>query len=391
MNHVLADIKEFQQELIAIRRDIHKHPETAFEEHRTSQLIADRLTQWGLEIHRGLAKTGVVGTLVGRSPGITIGLRADLDALNIEEHSLRDHKSIHEGKMHACGHDGHTAMLLGAARYFSLNRDFPGIIHFIFQPAEEGQGGGRVMIEEGLFKLFPCDMVFGMHNMPGIAAGDFAICPGPIMAASDTWTVTFSGSGGHGSMPHLATDATLAGANFITGIQSIISRNVAPSDSAVLSVGYVHGGHYNSANVIPSSVVVRGTARSFLPETRDLLERRMTEISQACAAANGCEVEFEYLRRYPPVINAAVQTELAVSAAGLTVGEGRVNTELKPLTAGEDFSFMIHEVPGAYILIGNGRDDGYAANIHTPEFDFNDSILATGSAYWVNLVKVANC
>ncbi|HDS0960238.1 TPA: amidohydrolase, partial [Pseudomonas putida] len=257
MNHVLADIKEFQQELIAIRRDIHKHPETAFEEHRTSQLVADRLTQWGLEIHRGLAKTGVVGTLVGRSPGITIGLRADLDALNIEEHSLRDHKSIHEGKMHACGHDGHTAMLLGAARYFSLNRDFPGIIHFIFQPAEEGQGGGRVMIEEGLFKLFPCDMVFGMHNMPGIAAGDFAICPGPIMAASDTWTVTFSGSGGHGSMPHLATDATLAGANFITGIQSIISRNVAPSDSAVLSVGYVHGGHYNSANVIPSSVVVR--------------------------------------------------------------------------------------------------------------------------------------
>lgn len=390
MNTVLAEIKEFERELIAIRRDIHKHPETAFEEHRTSQLVADLLTEWGLEVHRGLAQTGVVGTLVGSLPGRTIGLRADLDALDIEECSQCDHKSVHEGKMHACGHDGHTAMLLGAVRYFSLNRDFPGTIHFIFQPAEEGLGGGRVMVEEGLFKRFPCDTVFGMHNMPGIAAGDFAICPGPMMAASDTWTVTFSGSGGHGSMPHLATDATLAGASFITSIQGIVSRNVAPHDSAVLSVGYMHGGHYNSANVIPSSVVVRGTARSFLPETRDLLEKRLAEVAQACATANSCTVEFDYLRRYPSVINAVAETALAVRAATETVGADRVNPELKPLTGSEDFSFMLKEVPGAYILIGNGRDDAYCANVHTPNYDFNDSILSTGSAYWVNLVKTVN-
>lgn len=390
MSTALSEIKEFEQELIAIRRDIHRHPETAFEEHRTAQLVADLLIEWGVEVHRGLAKTGVVGTLKGSLPGRTIGLRADLDALDIEECSKCEHKSIHEGKMHACGHDGHTAMLLGAVRYFSRNRVFPGTIHFIFQPAEEGLGGGRVMVEEGLFKLFPCEMVFGMHNMPGIGSGDFAICPGPMMAASDTWTVNFIGTGGHGSMPQVATDATLAAAGFITTMQSIVSRNVAPLDAAVLSVGYIQGGHYDSANVIPSRVVVRGTARSFLPATQDMLEKRLGQIAQACALAHSCTVEFDYLRRYPSVINTEQETELAVRAAIETVGKDRVNSELRPLSGSEDFSFMLKKVPGAYILIGNGRDGDYCANVHTPQYDFNDSILVTGSAYWVNLVKQVN-
>jgi len=386
---LLSDLKSGEAELIAIRRDIHKHPETAFEENRTSDIVAERLTAWGIPIHRGLAKTGVVGTLKGKRPGQrVIGLRADMDALNLQEKNGFAHCSVNPGKMHACGHDGHTAMLLGAARHLAGNPDFAGIVHFIFQPAEESEGGARVMIEEGLFDKFPCDAVYGMHNMPGLPVGQFAIRPGPLTAASDTWTVTIKGTGGHGAMPDQGTDPTMPAAQFVLATQTIIGCNVPPNDTAVLSVGHIAAGNYNAANVIPATVTIRGTARSYAPATRDLLERRLGELARSLAAAHGCEAEYHYLRRYPPVVNTKEQTEVAVAAAGMTGGAAKVGTACSPNTGGEDFAFMLQKKPGAYIMIGNGGDaNGGCAHVHTPLYDFNDEILTMGTAYWVNLVS----
>jgi amidohydrolase len=391
MTHISAKtLAADAADLTSIRRDIHRHPETAFEEQRTADIVAAKLTAWGIEIDRGLAKTGVVGTLKGKRPGQkTIGLRADMDALHLQEKNEFDHASVHANKMHACGHDGHTTMLLGAAKHLAANPDFAGTVHFIFQPAEEGEGGARVMIEEGLFERFNCDAVYGMHNMPGIPAGTFAIRSGPMLAASDTWTVKFKGTGGHGAMPYRGTDPTMPAAQFIASVQNIIGRNVPPTQAAVLSVGHIAAGTYGSPNVIPSEVLVRGTARSYSPEVRDLLERRLGEIAKSIAEANGCEADYHFLRRYPPLVNAVEQTTLAVEAAARTVGRDKVEPNTPPITGAEDFAFMLQKKPGAYIMIGNGgTEEGGCHHVHSPLYDFNDEILTTGAAYWVNLVQI---
>jgi len=382
------DLLAQRDALVAIRRDIHRHPETAFEENRTADIVAARLTEWGIPVHRGLAKTGVVGTLKGRRPGQrAIGLRADMDALNLQETNAFAHASVHDGKMHACGHDGHTAMLLGAAQHLARHPDFAGILHFIFQPAEEGEAGARVMIEEGLFEKFPCDAVYGMHNMPGIPTGTFAIRSGPMMAASDTWTAVFSGTGGHGAMPYKGTDPVMPAAAFVTATQSVVGRNISPQHAAVVSVGHIAAGSHGSPNVIPAQVTIRGTARSYTPADRDMLERRLGELVQGIAAAHGCSAVFDYLRRYPPLVNAVEQTATAIRAAAATVGAALVDGDAEALTGAEDFAFMLEQKPGAYILLGNGgAEEGGCSYVHTPTYDFNDEILLTGAAYWVNLV-----
>jgi amidohydrolase len=364
-------------ELTAIRRDIHRHPETAFEETRTAQIVADKLTSWGIEIHRGLATTGVVGTLKGKRPGQkTIGLRADMDALHLQEKNDFDYASTVPNKMHACGH-------------LAREPDFAGTVHFIFQPAEEGLGGARVMIEEGLFDKFNCDTVYGMHNMPGIDVGTFAIRTGAMLASSDSWEVTFKGTGGHGAMPDRGTDPTYVAAQFIVAVQGIIGRNVAPSQAAVLSVGHIHAGTPGSPNVIPSEVLIKGTARSFSADVRALLERRLAEVAAGIAKAGGCEAVAKYHRRYPALVNAVEQTSVAVEAAALTVGRDKVNPNATPLAGAEDFAFMLEKKPGAYIMIGNGgTGEGGCQNVHSPLYDFNDEILTTGAAYWVNLVQL---
>ncbi|WP_421995910.1 M20 aminoacylase family protein [Reyranella sp.] len=391
MTRFTADLfADAEAELTAIRRDIHRHPETAFEEVRTADIVAEKLTGWGIEVHRGLATTGVVGTLKGNRPGQkTIGLRADMDALHLQEKNDFAHASVNANKMHACGHDGHTTMLLGAARHLAAAPDFAGTVHFIFQPAEEGLGGARVMIEEGLFDRFNCDTVYGMHNMPGIATGTFAIRAGAMLASSDSWEVTFKGTGGHGAMPDRGTDPTYVAAQFIVAVQGIVGRNVPPSQAAVLSVGHIAAGTPGSPNVIPSEVLVKGTARSFSPSVRDLLERRLAEVAAGLAAAGGCTAESRYHRRYPALINAVEQTSLAVEAAALTVGRDKVDPNTPPISGAEDFAFMLEKKPGAYIMIGNGGpDEGGCHNVHSPLYDFNDRILTTGAAYWVNLVQL---
>jgi amidohydrolase len=377
-------------ELTAIRRDIHRHPETAFEERRTAQIVADKLQSWGIEVHRGLATTGVVGTLKGTRPGQkTIGLRADMDALHLQEKNEFDYASVHANKMHACGHDGHTTMLLGAAKHLAAAPDFAGTVHFIFQPAEEGLGGARVMIEEGLFDKFNCDAVYGMHNMPGFPSGHFAIRAGAMLASSDSWQVTFKGTGGHGAMPDRGTDPTYVAGQFIVAVQGIVGRNVPPSQTAVLSVGHIAGGSAGSPNVIPSEVLVSGTARSFSADVRDLLERRLAEVAAGIAQAGGCTAESKYLRRYPALVNSVEQTSLAVEAAALTVGRENVDPNTPRISGAEDFAFMLEKKPGAYIMIGNGGpDEGGCHNVHSPLYDFNDRILTTGAAYWVNLVQL---
>jgi hippurate hydrolase len=391
-NPIYTAIKNHDAELIAIRRDIHAHPETAFEEVRTAALVAAKLRGWGIETHQGLGKTGVVGTIKGSNPGQrAVALRADMDALTIDEKNTFAHRSSIPGKMHACGHDGHTAMLLGAARYLAENPDFGGTVYLIFQPAEEGLGGAQEMVQQGLFDLFPADAVFGMHNKPGRPVGQFGIRTGPMLAASDTWTVTFHGTGGHGgSAAHLAADPTIPLANFILGLHTIIARNVAAIEPAVLSVGHIHCGAINAPNVIPADVTITGTARSFAPATRDLLERRVGELAASTAAQQGCIADYVFKRRYPPVINTATETQTAIDAAAALVGTGNVDPATAPSMGADDFAFMLENRPGAFISIGNGTPpDGVVHYLHTPYYDFNDDIIALGAAYWVTLVQHA--
>jgi hippurate hydrolase len=391
MSSVTPDLLASQlADLTVIRRDIHRHPETAFEEERTSRIVADKLQSWGIEVHRGLATTGVVGTLKGKRQGQkAIGLRADMDALHLQEKTGLDYASVVPNKMHACGHDGHTTMLLGAARHLASAPDFAGTVHFIFQPAEEGLGGARVMIEEGLFDKFSCDAVYGMHNMPGYAKGHFAIRTGAMLASSDSWEVTFKGTGGHGAMPDRGTDPTFVAAQFMVAVQGIVGRNVPPVQAAVLSVGHIAAGTPGSPNVIPSEVLIKGTARSFSGDVRALLERRLAEVADGIARAGGCQAVSKYHRRYPALINAAEQSKIAVEAAALTVGRDNVEANASPLAGAEDFAFMLEKKPGAYIMIGNGgTGEGGCQNVHSPLYDFSDEILTTGAAYWVNLVHL---
>ena len=373
-------------ELIAWRRDIHAHPETAFEELRTSAFVADKLTEFGLHVHRGLAKTGVVGTLRAGTRDRAIGLRADMDALNMQELNVFAHRSTHDGKMHACGHDGHTVMLLGAARHLARTRNFDGIVHFIFQPAEENEGGGRVMVQEGLFDKFPCAAVYGMHNMPGIAVGQMAVQDGPALASSDSWEVIMRGRGTHGAKPHLGTDATVAAANFIMALQTIASRTVDPLDSAVISLGSMTAGVPETWNVIPAEVRLRGTARAFRPHVRDLLEASIGRVADGAARSHGCRADYRYIRRNPPVVNTRANAQIAARAAARALGADNVLRDFPPSTAGEDFSFMLEKVPGAYVWIGIGPGEEGCLH-HNPRYDFNDSALPVGAAFWTSLVE----
>jgi amidohydrolase len=383
---IVNRIADFQADLTAWRRHIHAHPETAFEEHRTSDFVAQRLAEFGLEVHRGLAGTGVVATLQGAAgdDGRAIALRADMDALHIHEKNGFEHASRNPGRMHACGHDGHTTMLLGAARYLAETRNFAGTVHFIFQPAEENEGGGRVMVEEGLFDRFPVEAVYGMHNWPGMPAGKFAVRPGPMMAAFDIFEIGIAGKGAHGAMPHLGNDPVVIAAQMVGAFQTIASRNAHPLESAVISVTQIHGG--DTWNVIPDDVVLRGTTRSFKPEVQDLIERRMKEIAEGICAAFGARMSWRYERRYPSTINSPAETELAAATMAEIVGEQNVDREPIPSMGAEDFAFLLQKKPGAYVWIGNG-DGGGGCQLHNPHYDFNDEILPLGASYWVRLVE----
>lgn len=370
-------------ELTQWRRHIHAHPETAFEEVQTSDFVAERLTEMGLEVHRGLAKTGVIGVLRFGRPGPSIGLRADMDALHVTEKTNVAHQSRHPGRMHACGHDGHTTMLLGAAKALAKRTDLTGTINFIFQPAEENEGGGRVMVEEGLFDKFPMERVYGMHNWPGLPAGQFALRSGPMMASFDIFEVTVSGKGGHAAMPHQSIDPVVVASQLVLAWQSIVSRNVPPLESAVISVTQIHAG--DTWNVIPDEVVLRGTVRTFLPEIQAMVETRMRDTATKLAGAFGATAEFRYEKRYPATINTAAETETARTAAASLGGEP-VRTDLAPSMGGEDFAFLLQARPGCYVWIGNGPSEG-GKNLHSPHYDFNDAILPTGVRYWVALAE----
>ena len=382
---IINRIAEFRDDMTAWRRDIHAHPETAFEEVRTSDVVAKRLAEFGSEVDRGLAGTGVVGTLKGaRGDGPAIGLRADLDALHIHEKNTFDHKSTIDGKMHACGHDGHTTMLLGAARYLAETRNFAGTVHFIFQPAEENEGGARVMVEEGLFDKYPVESVFGMHNMPGLEVGEMAVRGGPIMAAFDIFEITVTGYGTHAAAPHLGKDAVLAAAEIITALQCIASRSVDPQDSVVVSVTQIHGG--DTWNVIPEDVVLRGTVRAFKPEIQDLAETSIRRIAEGVAAIHDMTVAIDYQRRYPPTINDHTEADFTASVMAGVVGKDNVFRNKNPKMASEDFAYMLNEKPGAYVWLGNGPGEG-GCLLHNPSYDFNDDALTIGASYWSRLVE----
>jgi hippurate hydrolase len=377
-------------ELATIRQDIHAHPELGMEETRTASLVASKLREWGVPVVEGVGGTGVVGTIAGRRPGQrAIGLRADMDALAIHETTGLPYASVEPGKMHACGHDGHTTMLLGAAKYLAEHPDFGGTLNLIFQPAEEGRGGALAMLADGLFDRFPCDAIYGLHNTAGMPVGTFASCVGPMLAAADSWSVTFRGVGGHGGLaPQLSTDITYAQAHFVLGLQGIIGRNVAPLDTAVLSVGHIAAGSREAPNVVPSELVIAGTARSYSPDVRVLLERRLAELAEHTAAVWGCRAEATYQRGPSALVNQPEQTEAALAAAAAVVGADHVNGTLRPTTGGEDFAEMMQMRPGAFMRIGNGvAADGSFNAPHTPSYNFNDAIIPDGVAYWVSLVQ----
>lgn len=386
--HVLPEVREIASDMVALRHRIHAHPELAYEEFVTSDLVAQQLAAWGYEVHRGLAGTGVVGTLKLGSGRRRLGIRADMDALPIQEDSGVPYASKIAGKMHACGHDGHTAILLAAARCLAQARDFDGTLHLIFQPAEEGLGGARRMVEEGLFERFPCDAIFALHNMPGFPVGKFGFKQGPFMASSDSVTVTVVGRGGHGSAPHLAADPVVAAAHIVVALQTIVSRNVDPRDMAVVSVGAIHGG--DAPNVIPGSVVMRLTVRAYRPEIRAMLRERITELVQAQAVTLGVSAEVDYHWRYPALVNDEASTALARQVALDWLGEDGLLPPLQPLTGSEDFSFMLERCPGSYLIVGNGVGDHHGSGgcmVHNPGYDFNDAMLPIAASYWVQLVR----
>jgi hippurate hydrolase len=385
---IVNRVADLHSEITAWRRDIHMHPELLFDVQRTAALVKEKLEAFGCdEVVPGIGRTGVVGVIRGRGAGgeagRVIGLRADMDALPIEEATGHPYKSTVPGKMHACGHDGHTAMLLGAARYLAETRNFSGTAVVIFQPAEEGGGGGRAMVQDGLMDRFGVQQVFGMHNYPGLPVGEFAIRTGPMMAAADRLSIDIEGVGGHAARPHRTIDTVLVGAQIINQIQSVVSRNVDPLDSAVVSITMFQAG--NTDNVIPQTAHLRGTARSLTPEVQDLLERRLHEIVQGTAQLYGARAKLNYLRDYPVTRNHPQQTDFAGAVAREIVGKDRVETDVAPVMGAEDFSFMLNERPGAFIFVGNGD----SAGLHHPAYDFNDEVIPFGTSYWVRLVETA--
>ncbi len=385
---VINRIAEFHEEIKGWRRDIHAHPETAFEEVRTADFVAEKLAEFGIEVHRGLATTGVVGVLEGQSntSGRAIGLRADMDALHIEELNDFDHRSRHQGKMHACGHDGHTAMLLGAAKYLSETRNFDGRVAFIFQPAEENEGGGRVMVEEGLFEQFPVEAVYGLHNMPGMPVGTVSLRSGPAMAAFDIFEITVTGKGTHAAMPQLGIDPVVTGAQIVTALQTIASRRTAPLDAVVVSVTQFHAG--DTWNVIPETAVIRGTVRSFKKATQDQMERDIDRMARAICESQGASMTLRYERRYPALVNSEAETAIAGAVAAKVVGQDKVVMGAEPLMGSEDFAYMLEAKPGCYVWLGNGTEGGPGGcAVHNPRYDFNDEIAVVGASYWATLVE----
>ncbi len=381
-------IRAFHQELTGIRQDIHAHPELGFNEQRTSDLVASKLQGWGIEVHRGLAKTGVVGVIKGSksSSGRAVGLRADMDCLPMHELGNMPYKSVNPGCMHACGHDGHTTMLLGTARYLAETRRFDGTAYMIFQPAEEGGGGGRVMIEDGLFERFPANEVYALHNWPGLPPGKIAVRPGPVMASTDDIQVTVRGKGGHGAMPHLTVDPVVVVAHIITALQTIASRNVSPVDAVVVSVCSMQTSQLGANNVIPDAVTLCGTIRTFRPETRDLAERRFKEIVNGVATAMGASVQVEYHRNYPATINTEREAKFAAQVGAKVFGAENVVTDADPTMGGEDFSYMLQVRPGAYVFLGQGGGP-MSCFLHNPNYDFNDDVIPMGAGYLAALVE----
>ena len=375
----------------AIRRDLHAHPELRFEENRTADVIAKALGEWGIEVHRGLGKTGVVGIVKNGNSPRAVGLRADIDALPITERNSFAHASRHPGKMHACGHDGHTAMLLAAAKHLARHRHFDGTVYLIFQPAEEGGGGAREMIKDGLFERFPMEAVFGAHNWPGMKVGQFAVKSGPVFASSNEFKITIHGKGAHGAMPHLGIDPVPVACQMVQAFQTIITRNMRPIDTGVISVTMIHTGE--ATNVVPESCVLEGTVRSFTTEVLDLIERRMKTVADATCAAFEASCEFEFTRNYPPTINHAAETEFAKSVMAEVVGSENV-LEFEPTMGAEDFSYFLQARPGCYFVIGNGdgahRAGGHGLGpcmLHNPSYDFNDDLIPLGATLWVRLAE----
>ena len=377
--------------IAAIRRDIHAHPELCFEEVRTADLVAAKLTEWGIPIHRGLGTTGVVGIVKNGTSKRAIGLRADMDALPMQEFNTFSHASQNKGKMHACGHDGHTAMLLAAAQHFAKQRLFDGTVYLIFQPAEEGGGGAREMIKDGLFEQFPMDAVFGMHNWPGTEVGKFAVSPGPVMASSNEFKVVIRGKGAHAALPHNGLDPVPVACQMVQAFQTIITRNKKPIDAGVISVTMIHAGE--ATNVIPNSCELRGTVRTFSLEVLDMIEARMRQIAEHTCAAFGLSCEFDFVRNYPPTVNSAKEAEFARAVMASIVGPDNV-LQQEPTMGAEDFSFMLQVKPGCYNFIANGdgshRDidhGGGPCMLHNPSYDFNDDLIPLGATYWVRLAE----
>ena len=381
---VIDRIASNEPELTSWRRYIHAHPELGFEETRTADIVATKLEAFGLEVHRGIGKTGVVGVLRAGSSKRSVGLRADMDALPIIEANTFAHRSTEPGRMHACGHDGHTTMLLGAAQYLAETRAFDGVVNFIFQPAEEGIGGARAMIADGLFEKFPCDNVFGMHNRPGLPLGKFAVRAGPMMAGGAYFDIHVTGRGAHGARPETGVDSVLVASHIAIALQSIVSRNVRPVDAAVLSVTKIHGG--DAYNVIPQTAQLSGTVRAFTPEVMKLVEERMQRIVKGTAEAFGATAEVDFRVIFAPTINDTAQADFVASVCAAVVGEENVNRNPNLIVASEDFSFMLEKVPGCYFNIGNGAGEG-ACEVHNPSYDFNDGALALGASVFARIVE----
>ena len=382
---VINRIADLQPEMQGWRRDFHQHPELRFEEHRTAEQVAKLLASWGIEVHTGIATTGVVGVLRAGSGGRAVGLRADMDALPMEEATGLPYASRTPGKMHACGHDGHTSMLLGAAKYLAETKNFDGTVHFIFQPAEEGGAGAKVMMDQGLFARFPCDAVYGLHNDPTLPLGEADVRDDVMMAASDRFFLTIKGQGGHASRPHACLDPIVCGAQIVGALQTIVARRVDPLESAVISVTQFHSG--TAENVIPDEAKLLGTVRTFTPATQDLVEAAMRRVIEATASAHDMVAEFTYRRGYPPTVNHANEARRAVRALETVLGDGRVHRDKPPVMGGEDFSFMLLDRPGAYVKLGQKDGTKGAAEVHTVQYDFNDDLLPVGASFFAQLVE----